>query len=265
MNLITSIQATVSFELSRVLTFQRMSLAAVMALFPPMMVWILNNSSNLPIPEFVIAVLCGMVCLLSLLLWVTPNVYAELEGKSWTFVTTRPHGRWSILFGKFIIAAGWSFLIAWIGLTLCIIQVDHGAFVTGAEPVVIWYVFSILLGLASLVYAAVFSLFGVLIQRRAMVVAVGYFLIFEVVLAAIPANVGKITMSYHLFCLMLHWLGWVIPDQNVDPRQEFENLYGLFPAWIHVSAILAMTVTMLGLAAIVIRSREYVTLEDAQV
>ncbi len=260
-----SILATFNFEFSRIFKLQRMSVAIVMMLFPPMMIWILSVSGTLALPEFVIAVLNGMVCMLSLLLWATPNVYAELEGRSWTFVTTRPYGRWSILFGKYLIAWSWSFLVSWISLSMSILVVDPEAFISGLQPFHVWYVFSALLALASMVYAAIFSFFGVIIQRRAMVFAVGYFLVFELMLAAVPANVGKITMNYHLFSLLIKWMGWIVPEDPDFDAQNFGQFYGLFPWWVHVGAVLVMTALMLSASAVIIRSREYVTLEDSQI
>ncbi len=263
MSIVNSILATIRFEMSRVMTLQRLGVALVMALFPPAMVAVLDRSGALAAPEFVISVLCGMICLLSLLLWATSNVYTELEGRSWTFVTSRPFGRWSILFGKFLIAFVWSFLISWTALTICMLIGLNADFLTEASKLRIWFYLSVLLFLASMVYSAIFSFLGVIIQRRAMVVAVGYFLIVEIVCALIPAVIGKLAMTYHMMSLLSQWLGWIIPDPQAE--QEFAALYGQYPQWVHLGAIFLMTFIMLGASAIVIRAREYITLEDAQV
>ena len=314
MQLLRSILATTRFEMFRVLTFQRLGFTAVLALFPPFMLSVVMLSEPLrEVAVVMTAVFSGTVCLLSLLLWATPNVYSELEGRSWTFVTSRPYGRWSILFGKYLLAVFWSFLIGWTAMTLSIVQIApqhinafhvsstpstdspdstpreeqvpqfferedgqlemvtrrHDPFEqypeeARATPFQVWLVFSILLALASIVYAAVFSFFGVIAQRRAMAFVVGYFILFEVLLAILPANAGKLTFTYHLFCLQTHWLGWMVParDLNVD---RFQEAYGLYSSWIHLSAILAASGVMLWLSALVVRQREYITLEDHQV
>ena len=250
MQLIHSIIATAQFEMGRMMTLRRLAVTGVLATFPPLMMSFMLSQGMHQESIFVIAVLSGTVCLLSLLLWATPNVYAELEGKNWTFVTSRPHGRWSILFGKFLLAVFWSFVIGWTAMSLSLVQIsaedvsvysedysppprprftlpmDMDEFTplddmdaidelfaqqleayeqqlaharANAPPRVsklhVWGVFSILIALASTVYAAVFSFFGVISQRRAMAFAVGYFLIFEIMLAVLPANVGKLTMT----------------------------------------------------------------------
>lgn len=275
MSIFNSVMATVQFEISRVCTLQRLMVAIVMALFPPVMLFILEMSSALAAPVFLISLFCGMVCLLSLLLWSTSNVYSELEGKSWTFITSRPHGRWSILFGKFLVAFGVSFLISWIALTLSMVitaEVEFFIIVSEDSPplskVAIWFYLSVLLCLASMVYAAIFSLLGVLIQRRAMAFAVVYFVVVEIILALIPAIVGKFAMTFHMFCLLTHWVGWIGPvtdDEGEEVVMEFVGLYGRQDAWIHLSVIFAMTFLTLAVAAYVIRNREYLTLEDAQI
>lgn len=264
--MIHSINAIIEFELFRILTIQRMAVALVMAVFPPMMIMILSETGVLMFPEFFICILCGMICLLSLLLWATPNVYAELEGKSWTFVTSRPHGRLAILYGKYLIAVVWSFMVSWIAMSLCLIVVDPQTLVSELTRFEIWVYLSIILLLASTVYAAIFSFLGVIVQRRAMVVAVGYFMIVEIAAAAVPAVVGKMAMSYHLFCILLLRVSWILPDDNsAQSLRDFQIMYGLWPTWLHVLAIATMTAIMLTVSTIVIRSREYLTLEDSQV
>ena len=272
MSIVNSILATIRFELSRVMTPQRMCVAAVMALFPPAMIFILAQSGTLGLPEFNISLLCGMICMLSLLLWATSNVYTELEGKSWTFVTTRPYGRWAILFGKYLIAFGISFLISWVALTLCMLVTADIEFPSQLDPetgeirisrFAIWFYLSVLLFLASMAYGGIFSFLGVVIQRRAMVVAVVYFGVVEIVCASIPAIIGKLAMSFHMFCLLYSWVGWLLPDD--EAMRTFPEIWGVQPPWVHLSAIFAMTFLALSASAFVIRWREYITLEDSQV
>ncbi|MDG2012272.1 MAG: ABC transporter permease subunit [Pirellulaceae bacterium] len=277
MGLINSVFATVQFELLRVLTLRRLSVAVIMALFPPMMLFFLQAGGALAAPVFIMTLFCGMICLLSLLLWSTSNVYAELEGKSWTFITSRPYGRWSILFGKFFVAFLVSFLISWVALSLCMLVTADLEFNilqlvddTDVSKLRIWLSLSGLLFLASMVYAAIFSLFGVLIQRRAMAAAVVFFVVVEVALAVFPAVVGKFAMTFHMFCLLTHWVGWIPPadSTNDDSNQilnDFILVYGRQDSWVHLAVIFATTVLSLSVAAYVICKREYITLEDSQV
>lgn len=274
--MLQSTLAVIAFELSRLRTWQRVFLTLVMILFPPLMFLILWHSGAMPIPEFAICVLNGMTCLLVMLLWATPNVYAELEGRSWVFVTSRPHGRLSILTGKYVISVMLSFLISWIGMTLCILATDPGSLIPGgASRGELWLYFTGLLFLASMVYSAVFSFLGTIVQRRAMLLAFGYFMIIEVVAALVPAVIGKFAMTYHLISLLIHWNGWSSALEEVESQNslapqmqmayEFELLYGIWPQWLNLLAIATMTLTMLSMAAVAIRSREYLTLDDSQI
>ena len=262
--MIQSTIAVIQFELSRFLTAQRLMLAVVMILFPPFMSMLLYQTGAIVYGELAAAVLCGMTCLLSLLLWATPNVYSELEGRSWTFVTSRPWGRVAIVVGKYLIAAGWAFGVSFAGLTLILLTLEQEVFMTEMPRFRLWLYLGTLLFLASFVYAAVFSLFGVVVQRRAMVISVVWFVLFEIVFAMIPAVIGKFSMTFHLFSLLLHWVSWIFPGGSED-LEGFGALYGLYPTWVHLLAIFAMTGLALGASIFVVRWREYLTLEDSQV
>jgi hypothetical protein len=279
--MLQSTLAVIEFELSRLRTWHRVFLTLVMVFFPPLMFLILWHAGAMPVPEFAICVLNGMTCLLVMLLWATPNVYAELEGRSWVFVTSRPHGRLSILTGKYLISVLLSFFISWTGMSLCILATEPDSLIPGgASRSNLWLYFTGLLFLASVVYSAVFSFLGTIVQRRAMLFAFGYFMVIEVMAALVPAVIGKFAMTYHLLSLLIHWNGWLNSAEgekllelryqaNVAPHIEmasqFQLLYGLWPQWLNLLAIAAMTVTMLTLAATMIRSREYLTLDESQI
>ena len=60
MGLVNSILATIRFELSRVMTVQRVCVALIMVMFPPAMIFILEKSGALQVPEFNICL--GLPC-----------------------------------------------------------------------------------------------------------------------------------------------------------------------------------------------------------
>ena len=264
-NIFRSIFATVRFETVRIMRMQRIIVAIIMVLFPPTMILILESSNANPNPELFVAVFSGMICLLSLLLWATSNVYTELEARSWTFVTSRPNGRWAILFGKYFIAVGWSFLVSWLAMTLCLLIPFDQEFQTGQSRFAIWWMFTILLFLASMSYSAIFSLMGVVIQRRAMMFAVGYFIIVEMILWFIPALIGRVAMSHHMVSITFQQLGnFVTGGDNSEAAEQIAMIWGFMDPWVHYLAIFAMTGFCLCTAAAIIRYREYMTLEDSQ-
>ena len=93
------------------------------------------------------------------------------------------------------------FIVSWIGMSLSILIVDPEQLASGLPRFELWFYLTLLLGLASMVYAALFSLFGVIVQRRAMVVAVGYFLVVELMLSILPV---KPEGSMPLIWILIH-------------------------------------------------------------
>ena len=257
--------ATAQFEIQRSMTAQRIALAALLVMFPPGMFLFLALGPGLSDPLavlFVTTFFVSLVCVLSVLLWATPNVAAELEGKSWAYVTSRPYGRWSLLFGKYLAAVVLSFAVCWLALTACavlsgVLQATTQIAPTGRNFRA-WWSLSIVMFLGCLAYGAVFSLIGTLFQRRAMVIAAGYFLISELLLAWIPALVNKFTIRYHLQFIGLHLLGWFLPI----PQDEFLTVYEMYSLPTHLAAIFLATALGLAAAAIVIGRREYVTADE---
>ena len=98
-----------------------LAVATVLAGFPPTMVAVIGFSGqSIPISDLLIMVLVSIVAFLSQLLWATPNIYTELEGKSWIFVASRPRGRTALFLGKYLSAVGFSFAVCFISISLCL-------------------------------------------------------------------------------------------------------------------------------------------------
>ena len=125
--------ATCMFELRRSMSVQRISVSIGMALFPPAMLSLLifgakvssadGGAQMIDSAQFLAVFLTALVLLLSLLLWATPNVYSELEGKSWLFVASRPAGRTLIFLGKFMASVVVSLAICFTAITLCVLVI----------------------------------------------------------------------------------------------------------------------------------------------
>ena len=200
--------ATCSFELRRSFTFQRTSVSVVLALFPPVMLGLLIAGTEMSgdsqarsvmqdFTKLITVLMVSLVCLLSLLLWATPNVYSELEGKSWSFVASRPGGRISIFLGKFLAAFLVSLSISVSAISLCVLLASLRLGIE--DPQGMWLAMCGVFLFACSVYAAVFSLIGTFFINRAMVVAAGYLIGSDIVMASIPgALINKITIRYHL-------------------------------------------------------------------
>ena len=199
--------------------------------------------------------LVALVCLLSLLLWATPNVSAELEGRSWMFIASRPQGRIANLLGKYFASVIFSFTICLVATSICVpiaVLLDQLD-----DPVHLWLTYNAVFLLACMTYGATLSLIGTIFYRRSMVIGAAYILGFEAMIGRIPAVVGKISASHHLQNLGMHW----------NPRLKLQINSNVLPTaltdqWISLSALTTMTLITIIAACIVIASREYVSAEE---
>jgi ABC-type transport system involved in multi-copper enzyme maturation permease subunit len=268
--------ATLRFELKRSFTLQRLSVATILALFPPVMVALIFGGGQLAervvrdgevisaIEEmqahtpFAIIFLSSLICLLSLLLWATPNVHSELEGRSWGFLSSRPGGRMSIYIGKFLSSVLVSYVTSVIALSLCVLITRRMNLLE--DPQRLWISLAAIYFLACLVYGAIFSMLGTIFFKRAMVIAAGYLIGSEVVLASVPAVINKFTIRFHLQELGVKWIGFFLPVNN---EAEYRMVFGEpLATWIHLTALATIALVCLIVGAIVITNRQYITSEE---
>jgi ABC-type transport system involved in multi-copper enzyme maturation permease subunit len=193
-----------------------------------------------------------VITLFGLLLWVPPLVHAELEGRTWIYLAVRPRGRVSVLLGKYLTAVAWTALAGWISTTVCV------CIVRPEDPFRLWWTMVALVGIASVSYGAIYSLIGVALHRRAMVIAVGYTLIFEFLVSLIPAVINKLTVQYRLRGLLFTWMDW----RGLISPQAGEVLLGTEPAWLHLLILCGGVVVTLVVAVQVIQRKEYATVSD---
>ena len=264
--------ATCMFELRRSMSAQRISVSIGMALFPPAMLSLLifgakvssadGGAQMIDSSQFLAVFLTALVLLLSLLLWATPNVYSELEGKSWLFVASRPAGRTLIFLGKFMASVVVSLAICFTAITLCVLVIRSTN--ETINPIRLWLSMNVVYFLATLIYAAVFSLIGVVFVKRAMVVGAGFLIGFDVFLATLPgALINRFTVRHHLQEIGIATMGWFFPA-NAGSEQDYRNIYGQeWSTWIHVAIVLSVTLLLLIIGTKVISSREYVTADQS--
>lgn len=267
MQLLNRSLATCKFELRRSFSAQRISVATVLTLFPPVMLTLIisvarfGGSGGFDATELLIIFLISLICILSLLLWATPNVYSELEGKSWMFIASRPQGRISNVLGKFLASVAFSYFICLVSITMCVC-ISTILVRSSFDPVRLWLGLNGVFLLGCLCYAAVFSLIGTIFYRRSMVIGAGYILGFEIIVGRIPAVISKLTASYHLQFIGLQWIGSEHLIQQLEEAEIFGKM-GDHSFWLHLFAIVLTTTLALGAACFVIMNREYVTSDES--
>ena len=165
------------FELRRSFTVGRIALWCLMAGFPVVLISLVLGLNDQRPPEtglmVVIFILVVRVsCVMGLLLWATPVVNSEIEGRTWVYVVSRPTGSRSVVLGKYLVALLWAISA---GLTSAAIVVPLAEV---EEPFAFFRTLAVLVVLGSAALGAVFMLIGALVQRRAMVVAMVYLVFF---------------------------------------------------------------------------------------
>jgi ABC-type transport system involved in multi-copper enzyme maturation permease subunit len=238
------------FEIGRILTLPRLAIGAALTLFPvALLALMVYHGANLSRPQSgsvaLFVLIPEMLCLMSILLWATPVIHAEVEGKTWAYLAVRPAGKGPILLGKYLAAVAWTGALALVSLTIsvAIIHPENGSLFT-------WLVFARLIVFSCFAYSAIFVLLGVVFLRRGMLAAVAYTVVFEVLVAFIPAVINQFTVQYHLRCLLI--------QSMPEVAQNLRGLFGDNPWWQHVLILAAMTVVALSVAAAVLRQRELV-------
>lgn len=279
------ILATFVFEFSRSLTKSRIATSLVLVLFAPVMLMLFGITiqvdelrRQIPFPLPILGVFHLLAIFLSALLWATPVVYSELEGKTWSYLAIRPQGKLASTLGKFLNAVFWASATGVLSLTLsCIVisqfpwdpgillrpDVSHDpSYVQWVEsldysshPMVVWYslFFSVVLG--SLALSAIFVHIGLLTHKRGMVFAVIYAIV-ETVFAFLPAVVRQFSIGFHLRNI-------AFKVGQFNPLSDTDLLVDGSAIWFHVVVLLAITVVHLGASIYWLHSREYITVEEA--
>jgi hypothetical protein len=195
-----------------------------------------------------------------------------LEGKTWLYLAARPYGRFAMVLGKGLNGLAWTMAaglfavcLAYFAVSLGAHEVDryHGADIivmTGLEaPLKSIAAMLGLTALAALAYSALFAAIGCIVPRRAMLIAFSYTLIFEVLVSFIPAVINRITVQYHLRCLLTSWI-----DLGFDRLPEgWHYLFSEWWAGWHVLCLLAMPLLWTSIALGVVHYRQYVTNDEA--
>ena len=253
MNPLRTVWVVLTFELRRAAALPRLIIMAALVIFPTALAGLIRHGGGrwnqkeiwtlmmfILVPE--------VVCLLGLLLWATPVIQAEVEGKTWPYLAVRPCGKVPVLIGKYLAAVLWTAAAAWIGLLLSLlVAIPDRDVVQGVLVLVA------LVGLSSLAYGALFVLLGVLFLRRGMIVAVAYTFVFEFLVSWIPAMVNQLTVQYHLRNLLVKWM------LLESTPHEFRQMVSDAPPWRHILILLGMTAAFLTAASLVLRRRQLIT------
>lgn len=186
---------------------------------------------------------CGLLALL----YGSSILNAELDGKTITYLFTRPIPKWKIFVAKVLAIVGFltgptlaSFLVSWV-----VIGSPGGLrFVLG---------FALAIAFSIAVCTSIFFLISVLFRKRPMVVGVIYGMI-EFALSFIPALISTLTATYFLRSIVAR-----VIDLNLPA--EVARLVGAASLVTAVLTLTGITVGTLALGCWLVSMREQVVVE----
>ncbi len=265
-----NVGAVFMFEWKRSLTLPRMAWWLVLAGFPIFIIGVIRFSINasmrengLPDPTprelwigFLFALGPMLVTMLGTMLWVTPALSAELERRSWVYLSVRPNGGTAVLVGKYLAAVTWVIPPVLLGLA---VAVPLSGASNGWQ---IWWTMARLVLLSTPAYAAVYLLLGTIMPRRGMVLAVGYSLLFELVISFVPAVINKLTVHHRLQALLLQWCELDIPPEFMSGAI---SLIGNTPPWQHVAILLLYPPVLVTASIGILRACEFSSSAESDV
>ena len=229
-------------------------------MFPVFIVGLIRFTAENPPRElwigFLFALIPMLVALLGALLSTTTAISSELERRSWVYLTIRPNGGTAVLLGKYLAAVTMVIPVAVLGLTIAVpLSGVEGGFQ-------VWWTFVRLVCLSCPAYSAIFLLLGVINPRRAMLLAVAYALVFELIISFIPAVINKFTVQYRLRALLVKWCDITPPP---DAKTNVLALIGNSPPIQHVLVLLILPLVLLCASIVILRRSEFTSAAESDV
>lgn len=149
---------------------------------------------------------CGLLSLL----YGSSLLASEIEGRTLTYLFTRPLPKWQIVLGKYLTVVCVLCVLISSSLTL------SWTIIGGSGGVKLW--FSLLIACVGAVTSlvAIFALLGQLVPRRAIPAGIVYLVVFEGLLSLLPAVVHKASVHFYLRSLVFGLNDLKLPDEVMD-------------------------------------------------
>jgi ABC-2 type transport system permease protein len=185
---------------------------------------------------------------LAALFYATSLIADEVEGKTLTYLLTRPIRRSAILTGKFVacLATTLSLSLPSLVVTFFLLMSARGWAAVGPAVPDLFRDMGVV-ALALLAYGALFTLMGVLLKRP-MIPGLLFVFVWEMV-ANLPGYLPRFTVTAYLRSLVRHR----------PPAEGFSEMFGqVLPVALSLEVLAGMVVVFLGLATWIFSTREYV-------
>lgn len=280
--------ATIRFEFGRSLTTSRIATSLVLAFFAPVMLFLIgyslrvdNVTQQIFFPFFIVSIFHLLGLFLAVMLWATPVVYSELEGKTWSYLAVRPHGKLASTIGKYLNAVFWATATTTVSLFFSCVMVwwfpwkvreslgtnitsgnpvaDEQvmqSLITSSDPTTIFFSLLPCLLLGAFALSAVFIHIGLLAHKRGMIFAVVYGCV-ETAFSFIPAVISQFTVGYHLRNIGMTLGGIDLPDVEEASFLLLDG--GIF--W-HLFVLAIIAAVHLAGCLYWLHSREYISVDE---
>jgi ABC-type transport system involved in multi-copper enzyme maturation permease subunit len=185
---------------------------------------------------------------LAALFYATALIADEVEGKTLTYLLTRPIQRSAILTGKFAacLATTLALSLPSLVVTFFLLMSARGWDAVGPAVPDLFRDMGVV-ALALLAYGALFTLLGVVLKRP-MIPGLLFVFVWEMV-ANLPGYLPRFTITAYLRSLVRHR----------PPAEGFSEMFGqVLPVALSLEVLAAMVVVFLGLATWIFSTREYV-------
>ena len=120
--LISSSLAIFRYEFKRSFSLGPLILCGLLIAFPTFLQLLIDQAGSGMPSEFsgilLVGTIPGAVCLLTILSSMAPYLNSELEGNTWPYVAVRPHGRISIMLGKYMVSVTRSIINGLLAIAL---------------------------------------------------------------------------------------------------------------------------------------------------
>ena len=158
---------------------------------------------------------------------------------------------WSLLAGTFLAAVSWTALVGLLSLALTLAAAGL------RDSSQLGLIFGVLIILSCCGRAALFAVPAVILPKRALVASVVAAIVVEYLAGFLPAVVNQLTVSLRLRSLLVEWMGW---RRQLPP--ELQLLVDDQSAVIQVAAVIALAVTLLTLAGVILSWRQFPPSEE---
>ena len=185
---------------------------------------------------------------LAALFYATALIADEVEGKTLTYLLTRPVQRATILTGKFAacLATTLSLSLPSLVVTFFLLITARGWGAVGAAVPDLFRDMGVV-ALALLAYGALFALLGVLLKRP-MIPGLLFVFVWELV-ANLPGYLPRFTLTAYLRSLVRHR----------PPAEGFSEMFGqVLPPALCLEVLTGLVAVFLGLSLWIFSTREYV-------